>query len=164
MQTIESGWHPYFTYYFQPGESYLGGDFFFPASGKPECIEFLEQIQEPTRSVVVRHIAVASQMLASGGKVANCLFHPSVKQAAHKKYADEVLSEIAWCQENRDGLFKDALEKEYNNLKPSRNRRIQFDLFLQKAYELIDGKSIQVLIMNGKQILIVNSMKKDVIL
>ena len=102
LQTIESGWHPYFTYYFQPGESYLGGDFFFPASGKPECIEFLEQIQEPTRSVVVRHIAVASQMLASGGKVANCLFHPSVKQAAHKKYADEVLSEIAWCQENRD--------------------------------------------------------------
>ena len=150
LQTIESGWHPYFTYYFQPGESYLGGDFFFPASGKPECIEFLEQIQEPTRSVVVRHIAVASQMLASGGKVANCLFHPSVKHAAHKKYADEVLSEIAWCQENRDGLFKDALEKEYNNLKPSRNRRIQFDLFLQKAYELIDGKSIQVLIMNGK--------------
>ena len=75
-----------------------------------------------------------------------------------------MLSEIAWCQENRDGLFKDALEKEYNNLKPSRNRRIQFDLFLQKAYELIDGKSIQVLIMNGKQILIVNSMKKDVIL
>mgnify|MGYP000385154826 CR=1 FL=1 len=90
-------------------------------------------------------------------------FHPSVKQAAHKKYADEVLSEIAWCQENRDGLFKDALEKEYNNLKPSRNRRIQFDLFLQKAYELIDGKSIQVLY-EWKTDMIVNSMKKDVIL
>ena len=28
LQTIASGWHPYFTYYFQPGDAYLGGDFF----------------------------------------------------------------------------------------------------------------------------------------
>lgn len=26
LQTIASGWHPYFTYYFQPGDAYLGGD------------------------------------------------------------------------------------------------------------------------------------------
>lgn len=30
LQTIASGWHPYFTYYFCPGNGYLGGDFFFP--------------------------------------------------------------------------------------------------------------------------------------
>lgn len=40
LQTIASGWHPYFTYYFQPGDAYLGGDFFFPVSGKPDCISF----------------------------------------------------------------------------------------------------------------------------
>lgn len=25
LQTMASGWHPYFTYYFQPGSEYLGG-------------------------------------------------------------------------------------------------------------------------------------------
>ena len=34
LQTLASGWHPYFTSYFQPGSTYLGGDFFFPSSKK----------------------------------------------------------------------------------------------------------------------------------
>ena len=150
LQTLESGWHPYFTYYFQPGTSYLGGDFFFPSTGKPDCVNLLEEIEEPTKAVVIRHIAVASQILASGGKVANCLFHPSVRQAAHKKYADEIVKEIAWCVENRDGEFKDEIEREYHNLVPTKKDRVSFDQYLQKAFELIDGKAIQVLIMNGK--------------
>lgn len=150
LQTLESGWHPYFTYYFQPGESYLGGDFFFPATGKPDCVSYLEQIKDPAKSIVVRHIAVAAQVLASGGKVANCLLHPSVRQAAHKKYADEIIKEINWCIENRNGLFKEELEKEYRNLAPTKKNKVQFDLYLQKAFELIDEKQIQVLVMNGK--------------
>lgn len=150
LQTLESGWHPYFTYYFQPGASYLGGDFFFPSIGKPDCVNFLEEIEEPTKAVVIRHIAVASQILASGGKVANCLFHPSVRQAAHKKYADEIIKEIAWCVENRDGEFKDEIEREYHNLAPTKKDKVSYDQYLQKAFELIDGKAIQVLIMNGK--------------
>lgn len=150
LQTMESGWHPYFTYYFQPGESYLGGDFFFPSTGKPQCVKFLEQIQNPTRNVVIRHIAVAAQILASGGKVANCLFHPSVRQAEHKKYADEILNEIAWCVENRNEDFKEALEKEYDNLTPYRNDKVKFSKYIQKAYELLDNKMIHILIMNGK--------------
>ncbi len=150
LQTLESGWHPYFTYYFQPGASYLGGDFFFPSIGKPDCVNFLEEIEEPTKAVVIRHIAVASQILASGGKVANCLFHPSVRRVAHKKYADEIIKEIAWCVENRDGEFKDEIEREYHNLAPTKKDKVSYDQYLQKAFELIDGKAIQVLIMNGK--------------
>ena len=88
--------------------------------------------------------------MASGGKVANCLFHPSVRQATHKKYADEVMKEIAWCVDNRDGEFKEKIEKEYYNLTPKKKDKIPYDQYLQKAFELIDGKAIQVLIMNGK--------------
>lgn len=149
LQTMESGWHPYFTYYFQPGNSYLGGDFFFPSTGKPACISFLEEIEKPTKSVVIRHIAVASQILASGGKVANCLFHPSVSQAAHNKYADEVVREIAWCVENRDSQFKDELIKEYDNIAPERKEKVSLDQYLDKAFYLIDEKGINVLVMNA---------------
>ena len=38
LQTMVSGWHPLFTYYFNPGNGYLGGDFFFPKSGRPDCV------------------------------------------------------------------------------------------------------------------------------
>ena len=32
LQTIRSGWKPYFIYYFRPGKGYLGGNF-FPSRG-----------------------------------------------------------------------------------------------------------------------------------
>ena len=89
LQTIASGWHPYFTYYFQPGDTYLGGDFFFPKE-KPKCIQFLEELNDPTKSVVVRHLVSSAQVFAAGGKVCNCLFHPSVRQVVHAKYEKEV--------------------------------------------------------------------------
>ena len=37
LQTMLSGWHPYFTHYFRPGDGYLGGDFFFPEGAKADC-------------------------------------------------------------------------------------------------------------------------------
>lgn len=148
LQTLASGWHPLFTYYFQPGDNYLGGDFFFPAS-KPDCITFLETLENPTRSVVLRHIASTAQILSTGGKVSNCLFHPSVRQAVHQKFADEVSHELTWCINNIDGEFETAIQKEYDNLLPAKFEKINYDAFLTTAKKLL-SKSIKVLIMNGK--------------
>lgn len=79
---------------FSAGNKLFRGRFFFPSTGKPDCVNFLEEIEEPTKAVVIRHIAVASQILASGGKVANCLFHPSVRQAAHKNMPMKLLKKL----------------------------------------------------------------------
>lgn len=149
LQTLASGWHPLFTYYFQPGDSYLGGDFFFPAD-KPECITYLETLENPTRSVVLRHIASTAQILSAGGKVSNCLFHPSVRQAVHQKFADEVTHELTWCINNIDGEFVTAVKKEYDNLVPAKTKKVSYDAFLATAKKILLSKSIKVLIMNGK--------------
>ena len=111
LQTIASGWHPYFTHYFQPGDAYLGGDFFFPADGRPSCISYLDIIKNPTREVVVRHLAVSAQILLSDGKVSNCLFHPSVRVAAHKKFEEEIRKELKWCVDNLEQDFRNELER-----------------------------------------------------
>lgn len=150
LQTIASGWHPYFTYYFQPGDAYLGGDFFFPTTGKPECISFLENIADPMREVLVRHLAVSAQVLESGGKVSNCLFHPSVRVSAHERYADDVRKELLWCIENIDGEFSDALREQYERLAPSKSVKASFDAVLAKARQILKDKSFKVLTMNGK--------------
>lgn len=150
LQTAQSGWQPYFTYYFKPGKSYLGGDFFFPKDKKADCVEYLEEIENPALSVVVHHLAVAGQVSASGGKVSNCLIHPSVRQAAHDKFAKEIEKELRWCADNVDGEFKILLEKEYQLLAPVKSQKVSFDVLYNEVSGLLKHFAVRIFIMNGK--------------
>lgn len=150
LQTLASGWHPYFTYYFQPGDSYLGGDFFFPLSGKPDCVSFLEKLKMPMREVVVRHLLVSAQILLSGGKISNCLFHPSVRVAVHKKIEEDIQKELKWCIENLDVELKNELSRQYINMNPSRTQKCSLEDLYGKVNEILTGSMFKVLVMNGK--------------
>lgn len=149
LQTMESGWHPYFTYYFQPGSSYLGGDFFFPRK-KPECIVYSDLLKDSAMNVVIRHIASSALILASGGKVSNCLIHPSVRQAVHEKFAKEVKEKLKWCRDNIDGEFKNLIIKEYEQLRPKKTKKVPENSFMKTAEKLVQDGESKVLIMNGK--------------
>lgn len=150
LQTVASGWHPLFTYYFQPGSAYLGGDFFFPNNEIPNCVSFLETIQNPTREVVMRHLAVSAQIMASGGKVSNCLFHPSVRVSAHQKFETDISKEILWCNENLEGEFKEKVQIIYQGLNPQKSTKASFEKVFNKVSELLQKRQINVLVMNGK--------------
>lgn len=150
LQTVASGWHPYFTYYFQPGDSYLGGDFFFPVTGKPECVTFLETLSSPTREVVLRHLAVSAQILSSGGKVSNCLFHPSARVAAHERFADEVKKEIEWCRNISENDFSAEIKRHYDDFTSIKTEKQSFENVLTKAKELLNQDVIKIIVMNGK--------------
>lgn len=150
LQTIASGWHPYFTYYFQPGSAYLGGDFFFPVNGKPNCISYLDTLATPTRNVVIRHLIVSAQILSTGGKVCNCLFHPSVRVASHQRFADEIAKELKWVQEHFDSEFKIQAEKEYDLIQPEKSEKQPLDTLLLTIKALIAPDKIKILVMNGK--------------
>jgi len=150
LQTMASGWHPYFTYYFEPGNGYLGGDFFFPKNEKAECISYLENISNPERAVVLHHLAASGQILASGGRVCNCLLHPSVRQAVHSRYEKAVKDELAWCCEHIDGEFKAELEKEYASQTPQKDQKVPFEQVYSTARSLLEANDVKVLVMNGK--------------
>lgn len=150
LQTLASGWYPYFTYYFQPGEAYLGGDFFFPKNKKADCISFLEELDNPARMVLLHHLAVAGQIAASGGMVSNCLIHPSVRQNVHNRFAVEFEKELSWCLDNLHGSFKEALEKEYISLKPEKSIQASFDSLFAEVERMLLNNSVKILIMNGK--------------
>lgn len=150
LQTMASGWHPYFTYYFEPGNGYLGGDFFFPKNEKAECISYLENISNPERAVVLHHLAASGQILASGGRVCNCLLHPSMRQAVHSRYEKAVKDELAWCCEHIDGEFKAELEKEYASQTPQKDQKVPFEQVYSTARSLLETNDVKVLVMNGK--------------
>lgn len=150
LQDITSGFKPNFTHYFDPGQGYLGGDFFFPAQRKPNCITYIDGDKSPTRTVALRHIACSAQILASGGKVSNCLIHPSSRQNVHTKFATEVRDTLAWCKENLDSEFSLAMHREYENLHPTKSQLLDADAFLKSAKALVTSDQINILIMNGR--------------
>jgi hypothetical protein len=150
LQTLASGWHPYFSYYFRPGDGYLGGDFFFPTSGKPECIDYLETIKRPTRDVVIRHLAVSAQILATGGKVSNCLLHPSSRQAVHQHFSDDVIQELNWCVKHINDDFKSELQVQFAALTPEKSEKLLFNDIYKIAEDLLQNKGVKILVMNGK--------------
>lgn len=84
LQSFASGWHPYFSFYFSPGNNYLGGNFFF-SMPKPDCITLINYLKHPLFNAVLRHLLVSAQIFSKGGSVCNFLIHPSVRKAIHSK-------------------------------------------------------------------------------
>lgn len=150
LQTAQSGFKPNFTHYFEPGKSYLGGDFFFPPSGKPDCVTYLTTSKTMTRQVVLRHLAVSAQLLGTGSVVSNCLLHPSVRQNVHEKFAKEVREALDWCRGNADGELESELQKIYATLTPSKGELLGFDEIYSTVKNLLTDRDLKVLIMNGK--------------
>lgn len=149
LQTQVSGWHPYFTYYFAPGNSYLGGDFFFPKE-KPDCITFIENLKTPAHDVVLRHLAVSALVELGGGKVSNCLVHPSVQQASHDIFARDISKELQWCKEHIDDEFKAEFTAVYDGLAPVKYSKASVSDAFGKAKDLLTSNAVKILIMNGK--------------
>lgn len=149
LQTQVSGWHPYFTYYFAPGSSYLGGDFFFPKE-KPDCITFIENLKTPAHDVVLRHLAVSVLVELGGGKVSNCLIHPSVRQTSHDIFARDISKELQWCKEHIDDEFKAEFTAVYDGLAPAKYSKASASNAFGKVKELLTSNAVKILIMNGK--------------
>lgn len=150
LQTMVSGWHPLFTYYFNPGNGYLGGDFFFPKSGRPDCVTYLDALDQAERDIVIRHILVSAQIFASGGNVSNCLIHPSVRQSAHQNFASHIEKELEWCKANLKGAFSAELKKQYALLTPSKSAKVSFDQIMDTASQILTNDEAKILVMNGK--------------
>lgn len=150
LQTMVSGWHPMFTYYFRPGAAYLGGDFFFPRNGKPDCVTYLEDIKNTSQAVILHHLCASGQILSAGGTVCNCLVHPSVRQNVHDRFAGEMTEALAWCRDNMAGEFKDRLEEVYNTITPAKTAKQDFDSVYRTASDLVASNKVKILVMNGK--------------
>ena len=150
LQTLKSGWHPLFTHYFKPGKAYLGGDFFFPKTGKPDCVTFVDSLKTPERDVVIRHLLVTGQIFASGGTVSNCLVHPSVRQAAHQKFASSIKAELAWCKANLTGALSVELKKQFMLLTPDKSSKVTFEQLMDAVTQILINDEANIIIMNGK--------------
>ena len=148
LQSMVSGWQPKFTYYFKPGELYLGGDFFFSIPIKKDVIHFVDNEKESLRNMLIHHLAVTSIILKNR-KVSNCILHPGVRQSSHQSTANKVIKELNWCIDNLEGEFKSLFTVEYNSLNPQKYQKLDIAEALSFAEHLLKDKQIKILIMNG---------------
>ncbi|QDH22193.1 Z1 domain-containing protein [Saccharibacillus brassicae] len=150
LQAKTSGWRPYFAYYFRPGNGYLGGDFFFPKTGFSQSVVVNELSENPLKATVVSHLVASAQILIAGGKVCNCLIHPSVRQAVHTQFYNDVKKELQFCIENINNLnFISELKKEFDQACPKKHERKTFEEVYEKIKNTLIKDEIKVLIMNG---------------
>lgn len=151
LQAKETGWHPYFTYYFRPGSSYLGGDFFFSQDEKPQCITLIDELENPLLEAVLHHLATSAQMLLSGRNVCNFMIHPSVRISMHSKYKQAVEKILLDFKNAINSIkFKTQLGEMVQKTQPLKDKGCLFvDIYRWVQDALINGK-INIMVLNGK--------------
>lgn len=149
LQSIISGWHPMFTYYFAPGKGYLGGDFFFPEKEEPSCMSFIDNSSEPLYDAVVHHLIVSAQILINGGKVCNFLIHPGVQKATHSKFQSNITKILDDMKQNINNSDTVAdFKKVYDSLNPQKSALSTFDSLYAKVRKMLADSEVSILVMN----------------
>ena len=162
LQTKQSGWKPYFIYYFQPGESYIGGNLIFNENSKivqltdnEESKEILADDEYPENGLlraVLIHLLTSAQVMLSGGTVCNCLVHPSMRVADHKAFAEKIgcyLNELSQSIDEEPTI--ESLQACYDDLKGPKNDILPFDTLYDYVKEIVqDDDAIKILTLNSK--------------
>ncbi len=161
LQSRESGWRPYFIYYFKPGKNYLGGDFFFSLKLPPyiiltdndEATDILVDEEFPEnglKNALVTHLLTSAHIMLNGVNVCNFLIHPSVKINQHEIFAGKIgeyLNEILFSYE--DEITINFFKMTYDKLRETKRDLVAFD----KAYNYIINQlkedRIGILVLNS---------------
>lgn len=93
LQASESGWKPDFIDSFEPGQGYIGGNFFFSENRKPDCVTLTDN-GDFLSEAIARHLTVSALEMGAGSKCCNCLLNVSSRQADHESVASAVKSQI----------------------------------------------------------------------
>lgn len=161
LQTVQSEWKPYFIYYFEPGEGYLGGNFFFQPDPPPwvimtdndEASDLLLDDEFPEnglKKALMMHLITSGHIFISGGSVSNFLIHPSVKTDQHCQFAEKIgdyLNEISITSEEFETI--EAFQGIYGDLKETKSDLIPFDEIYSWICDSLENDNINVLVINS---------------
>lgn len=101
LQTKSSNWQPDYVFDFQPGDAYVGGNFFFSGQNPVmRSIGFTDDDANPIKTFVVRHLAVSAITLMQGERTSNALAHVSARTSDHAKVRDEIQQTLHELQDS----------------------------------------------------------------
>jgi len=161
LQSHRSGWRPYFTHYFSPGDEYIGGNELFPPdqpayvilTDNEEATELLkddEFAENSLKKAVLYHLVSSAEIFLNEGTVSNFLIHPSVKTDQHRKFAEKVgdyLNEI--CLSFDESFINDALATVYEDLAATKTCISPFDVIIENIQLMLKTDGVNILVINS---------------
>lgn len=161
LQSIKSGWKPYFIYYFHPGAGYMGGNFFFEdpdmkhviLTDNTEAKELLDDDEFPEnglKTALIMHLISAAHIMLNGGHVCNFLIHPSFRTSEHSKFAEKIgnyLNELSSAYEEEDTTA--VMKAVYDSLKSTKPDIAPFDSIRNFIWEQMQNDQVNILILNS---------------
>jgi len=164
LQSHMSGWHPYFTHYFAPGDDYIGGNILFPPDKPPyviltdneEASDLLkddEIAENGLQQALLYHLVSSADIFLNGGKVSNFLIHPSMETAQHSKFAEKIgsyLNEISGSVDEKEVI--DVFKIVYNDLSETKPNIRPFDEIMKKIASILETNTVKMLILNSKEL------------
>ena len=168
LQSHISGWRPYFTHYFAPGNGYIGGNVLFPPDVPPyviltdneEAKDLLkddEIAENGLQQALLFHLVSSAHIFLHGGKVSNFLIHPSMKTSQHSEFAEKIaayLNEISGSIDEPE--VSDAFKTVYDNLAATKPDIRPFAEIMEKITNILENDSVNLVILNSKEVYIEN--------
>ncbi|OCG46501.1 hypothetical protein A9G35_05140 [Gilliamella sp. Choc5-1] len=177
LQSTLTGYRPEFVHYFQPGEGYLGGNFFYRIQYSddeiivPYPIQFTGEEELKDLRIEELHLpegmqmAIASFLIASAhlflvGNKESCSFliHPSVSISDHEIIANKIsesLNDILYAMRHAD-LFKDSLKYAWENLVKTKPDILSFNKCYKFILDILENQKINIITVNSS-----NTYKDD---
>ena len=160
LQTIQSGWHPDFQYYFKPGKNYIGGNDIFSQNNEhiiftdneeaPDIISDDEFPENGLKTALITHLISSADIFSSGGQVCNFIIHPSVKTEQHSKFAQKVGEYLNELNLGIDSSVAETLFKEsYDNLKVTKPDIIPLREVISFVKGVLENDKVKILVLNS---------------
>lgn len=165
LQSSLSGWAPSFVNYFEPGEGYLGGNFFY-SDPKSYCIRYTEEnelddvVDEGDcfcpiglRRSLLSFLIVCAYKKIKGETNCNFLIHPSVRINIHDVFANRVEEYLNLLQNSTsEKAFDINLLDAWLDLQQTKPDLINYQDIKETVIELLDNTEIFIVILNSKNL------------
>lgn len=174
LQSGNSNWRPDFVNYFEPGRSYLGGDFFY-SEPKSFCARFTEEYEldevvsdddivcpKGLRDSTAAFLVNCAFKKLHGETNCNFLIHPSSRIYIHNRFAKTIQDYLNLLQNSTDDPgFNDLIYEAWKDLQSTKPDLDHFDDIKAAVIEILDGTEIFVFALNSQSTVIRDANNPD---
>ena len=162
LQSTVSNWKPSFVHYFEPGNGYIGGNFFYP-SIKPYCIEYTGENElgnaseedsyypDGLQKSILCFLLNCAHKKMNGENNCNFMIHPSVRVNVHEQFNRKVRMHLSLLATNAtDSTLRQSLKEVYDDLRSSKPDIEDFEDLLEVVMSILEEMNIRILTLNSK--------------
>lgn len=165
LQTSLSGWKPQFVYYFEPGQDYLGGNYFYPKVKSLNTIftpdNELDDVTDGgdivcpwgLRRSILSFLVNCAHKKLNGATNCNFMIHPSARINIHNAFVSTVQDHLTLLQHStNEKAFISNLREEWKDLQQTKPDLEDFEDIRDSVIEILDNTEVFVIPLNSKSL------------